>query len=140
MGRPSDYTPEIATLICSQIAEGRSLRSIIRDNDSVPTMVTIFNWMANNETFLNQYTRAREQQADAFADEMQDIADNPTGDYQRDRLRVDTRKWIASKLKPKKYGDKIEVEHAGTVKHVTQLTDEELEKIAAMGKPGDKDG
>ncbi len=100
----------------------------------MPAMRTIFAWMRLHEEFSNNYTRAREQQADTFADEMQAIADNSDGDHQRDRLRIDTRKWIASKLKPKKYGDKIEVEHAGTVKHVASMPDDELEKIAGMAR------
>jgi len=78
--------------------------------------------------FLQRYEQAKEESADALADEMLDIADDSERDYteegrvntehvQRARLRVDTRKWIASKLKPKKYGDKLDLNanHAGTI-------------------------
>jgi hypothetical protein len=108
-GRPSDYSLEIVDTICARIAEGESLRAICRDADT-PSMASIFKWLREHPEFAEQYTRAREQQAEAYADEIADIADNGE-DVNRDRLRIDSRKWIASKLKPKKYGDKIQ--HGG---------------------------
>lgn len=122
VGRPSEYTQEKADSICAELAEGRSLRSICRD-ESMPSVKTVFTWMRTYPEFLNQYARAKEESADALTDEMLDIADDSSRDYlesenglsfnsehvQRSRLRVDTRKWIASKLKPKKYGDKLAV-------------------------------
>jgi hypothetical protein len=60
--------------------------------------------MKSHPEFLEQYARARELQTDIFIDEIIDIADSTENDVQRDRLRIDSRKWIASKLKPKKYG------------------------------------
>ena len=62
--------------------------------------------------FAEQYARAREVQAETLADEIVSIADED-GDPQRQRLRVDARKWVASKLKPKRYGDKVTNEHTG---------------------------
>lgn len=128
MGRPTDFTAEIADAICSRLVDGESLRSICRDDD-MPGQTTVFRWLASNApeflAFREQYTLAREGQADALFDEMLDIADDGTNDYvekkrddgstyeafdsehvQRSRLRIDTRKWMAGKLKPKKYGDK----------------------------------
>lgn len=121
-GRPSIYTPEIAAYICAQIADGNSLRKICRE-DGVPSLTTIFEWLGSKPEFAEQYARAKEAQADAMAEDMLDIADMPpaigekgtvdSGDVAHMRLRIDTRKWIASKLKPKKYGDKIEQEIKG---------------------------
>lgn len=125
-GRPSDYTQEIATLICERIVEGESLRSICRD-EAMPPIRTVFQWLAKHEEFSHQYARAREAQADTYADEITEIADDGSRDYvqtengpvidhdhiARSRLRVDARKWIASKLKPKKYGDKLDLDHSG---------------------------
>jgi Bacteriophage Sf6, terminase small subunit-like len=129
-GRPSDFTQQLADHICGLISDGRSLRSILRDDDTMPAMSTIFKWLREHQSFSEQYTRAKEEQADALAEDMQDIADNPTGDVQRDRLRVDTRKWIASKLKPKKYGDKVDatIEHSGQVGVVFQTVYESAKK------------
>ena len=125
MARPSTYTHSIAASICSQLSEGTSLNRICK-SDNMPSKSTVYNWLADNEKFLELYNTAREDQADTLADELIEIADNTTGETQRDRLRVDARKWIASKLKPKRYGDKVEQTIAGvgggpleiTVKHV----------------------
>lgn len=110
-GRPSEYSQERADLICEQLALGKSLRTICAA-DEMPSIATIFNWIRRYPEFLEQYTRAKEESADALTDEMVDIADDKTGDPQRDRLRVETRKWIAAKLKPKRYGDKVDLTHS----------------------------
>ncbi len=124
-GRPSSYTQEIADEICALLADGKSLKKIC-EMDNMPSKATVFNWLAKNEAFLDNYTRAREAQADTLADEICDIADDGTNDYlsdengrkvvnqeviARSRLRVEARKWIASKLKPKKYGDRVLTEN-----------------------------
>ena len=115
-GRPSIYTPELAAAICSHIADGKSLRTICRE-DHMPALATVFLWLGKNPEFVDQYAKARDSQADAMMEDMLDIADTPpqmgergidSADVADKRLRIDTRKWIASKLKPKKYGDKVE--------------------------------
>ena len=118
-GRPSDYTPELADRICEQLADGMSMRKVCEAND-MPCKATIFSWLRTNAEFLDQYETAKGEAADSMTDDMLDISDNLTGDTQRDRLRVDTRKWVASKLKPKKYGDYQKHEHTGSV--VTEAT------------------
>lgn len=139
MGRPSDYTPEIALTICERLVEGESLRSVCLHED-MPHRSTIFRWLEQHESFRDQYARAREAQADAFADEITHIADTPQLGVIRKisedgvevteedmlghrRLQIDARKWIASKLKPKKYGEKQQVEHSGTVSLEQLITD-----------------
>lgn len=105
-GRPSTYTVETATEICVQIASGRSLAAICRD-ETMPGISTVYRWLALHEGFRELYARAREDQADTLADEILLIADEAI-DPQIGRLRVDARKWVAAKLKPRKYGDKME--------------------------------
>lgn len=105
MTRALEYKQKIADAICEAIADGKSLRSICKQDD-MPTTSTVCKWLSLVPSFAEQYTRAREMQADALADEITDIADEITGDPQRDRLRVEARKWVAAKLKPRKYGDK----------------------------------
>jgi len=126
-GRPSAFSAELADRICEEIANGRSLRAICSD-PSMPGKATVFRWLAQEEGFRDQYARAREAQADALADEILDIADDGANDtyvdedgrertntdvIARSRLRVDARKWIAAKLKPKVYGDKLATELSG---------------------------
>jgi hypothetical protein len=107
-GRPSKYSPALAAKICAQLAQGKSLRTVCKPA-SMPSCVTVFAWMPKYPDFLKQYEEAVSQRTDAHIEEMLDIADNGKEDAQRSRLRIDTRKWIASKLKPRKYGDKLEI-------------------------------
>lgn len=126
-GRPAKYTKEIADAICLEIATtSKGLKKICSENEAFPSYVTVFKWLMEEDKkdFLNSYTCAREAQADILADEIIQIADDGTNDTQingdgveitnhdviaRSRLRVDARKFLAAKLKPKKYGDKLDV-------------------------------
>ena len=133
MARPTTFTNDVADEICEQIAEGLSLRSICR-KDEQPGLRTIMRWLREKPEFRQQYASARDAQADALFEEAFDIADDASNDWmkregkdgsiawvengesiQRSRLRVDLRKWAAGKLAPKKYGEKIVQEHAGSV-------------------------
>jgi hypothetical protein len=135
-GRPSDFTQETADQICARIAAGESLRGICRD-DGYPDASTVFRWLASSDErykgFREQYARARDIQADALVDEILEISDDGRNDWmarhgeegdnpgyvvngehiQRSRLRVDSRKWFASKVAPKKYGDRVTTELSG---------------------------
>lgn len=131
MGRPCEFTQEIADRICVQVGEGNSLRTICAADD-MPGAATVFRWLAKIDDFREQYAQAREHQMNALAEEIIDISDNGVNDWMekhhgddvswrengeainRSKLRVDTRKWLLSKLAPKKYGEKIGIEHSGT--------------------------
>lgn len=126
-GRPSIYSNQLAATICTRIANGESLRSICRD-EGMPDMSSVFLWLAEKPDFSQQYARAREEQAETHADAIVAIADEtPEIEEVRDREgnvvdlkmhsayvqwqknRIDARKWVASKLKPKKYGDRVQL-------------------------------
>lgn len=143
----SSFTQEKADIICDRIAKGESLRSICLDDD-MPSHTTILKWLRNIDVFASQYARAREDQAEFYLDEIIAISDESAQDkianedgtertdneaIQRSKLKVDTRKWVMSKLAPKKYGDKITQELTGEI--VTRgLSDDELDKrIAELG-------
>lgn len=113
-GRPTDYGDEVVDLICSRLAVGESLNRICKDAD-MPAMSTVFGWLSKYPEFLEKYTRAREAQAESHADQLVEIADNPDIDANHKRIMVDARKWVASKLKPKRYGDKLDLDHSGNV-------------------------
>jgi hypothetical protein len=106
-GRPSDYTPEIVDAICERLIEGESLVQICR-YENMPGYSTIMGWLNKHAEFADKYARAREAQADYLADDIIRIADE-SEDAQKARLQVDARKWKASKLAPKKYGDKLDL-------------------------------
>jgi len=114
-GRPSSYTDEVGDEICARITEGQSLRKICRD-DHMPSLATIFNWLRVQPIFLEQYTRAKENQADTNAEDIQELIEEVrTGvlDPQAARVAGDLLKWSSSKLKPKKYGDKLDLTSDG---------------------------
>lgn len=120
-GRPSKYTQNLADSICQELAMGKSLRTVCKGSD-MPEVKTIFNWFRAYPEFLQQYTRAKEESADAFVEEMQDLADEVQLDkdaINKARLQIDTRKWVSSKLKPKKYGEKLDVTTDGKPLNVT---------------------
>ncbi|MGL1921975.1 MAG: terminase small subunit protein [Hyphomicrobiales bacterium] len=124
-GRPSKYSKKLGDKICSFIIEGYSLRQI-ENEDGMPSKTTICRWLASgNETFRDQYARAREAQTEIMQDEILEIADDGSNDWMkreikgglevdvanaehisRSRLRIDARKWLMGKMKPKKYGDR----------------------------------
>jgi hypothetical protein len=128
-GRPTDYSEVKAKAICTRIANGESLSAICKEKNT-PSIAAVFVWLGKYPKFKESYARAREQQAEYYANEIIDIADemptcevpDPDGGVsirvdaagvQRNRLRVDARKWYASKVAPKTYGDKIQAELSG---------------------------
>ncbi len=111
MARPTKFNQKLADEICERLMNGESLRSISL-SDHMPQRSTIHHWLATNSAFSDQYVVARDFQADTLADELIHIADTAE-DVNKARLQVDTRKWAASKLKPKKYGDKLDVTSDG---------------------------
>lgn len=134
-GRPTKYNLELGNKICQLIGEGYSLRQIER-MQGMPTMAMIMRWASSNKPiyagFREQYTIALELRCNRWAEEINEIADDGSNDYYeretktgeivevpdkehifRSRLRVDSRKWLLSKLQPKKYGDKIQQEITG---------------------------
>lgn len=105
------YTDQIAGEICRRIADGESLVEICKGSD-MPSRSAVMDWLTIHEAFADKYAHARELQADYYADDIVRIADEAK-DAQLARLQVDARKWKASKLAPKKYGDKLQTEHSG---------------------------
>ena len=155
-GRPKIVlTQEIADRICEKIATSdKGLTHILNADDSLPGMFTVYKWLREYEWFSKQYARAREDQADFMADQIIDISDDSTNDtlyddegnerinqewVQRSRLRIDARKWKASKLAPKKYGDKIDLTSGDapislSVSVSSSETEEELNKLSRKHK------
>jgi len=124
-GRPSIYTKDLVDRICIRLSLGESVRSICKDPE-MPSQALIYQWLYRHPDFLEQYTRAREEQAETHADEIVDIADETPAllevkdkdgnvvDIKLDsayiawqKQRIDSRKWNASKQRPKKYGDRV---------------------------------
>jgi len=116
---------KIFPLILSEIEEGASLRSVLNKQD-MPNRNTFFEWLNKDENLANQYARATDIRTEIkFESIEQDYLEEPqrdaltgkidTGWVQLQRLKIDAKKWELSKLKPKKYGDKIQTEHSGEI-------------------------
>lgn len=144
------FNGTVADQICGRMAEGETLRQICRD-PAMPARSTVYRWLSKNPSFADQYARAREALVESWADEIIDIADDGTTDYitkvgrngaeyeavdqehiQRSRLRVDSRRWLLSKLNPGQYGDHMEVEHTGGVEHRHHISDDEKIRRLAL--------
>ena len=123
MAGESMFSAEIAESICLQIAQGKSLRQIC-EVEGMPAPSTVCFWIQREDLapgFAEQYARARKSQAELMLDEILTLADDKTEDSNSRRLRVDTRKWIMSKVLPKIYGDAMQLKHAdheGNAMHV----------------------
>lgn len=126
-GRPSTFTEAKGNEICERLIKGESLRAICQSED-MPDNVTILRWLRDFPEFDKQYTRARQMQALWWSEELMEIADDGRNDYYEDddgrkrtdhdviarsKLRIDTRKWMLSKMLPKIYGDKTTTELSG---------------------------
>ena len=109
-GRPSKYTSGLADTICKRLAGGETLKGICRDA-GMPRESTVRAWVMRDEQgFYALYTRAREYQMEAWSDEIVSIADEGSPDNDqtaRDRLRIDTRKFLMAKIAAKRYGDRV---------------------------------
>lgn len=108
--RPSKVTPDVKDRIDREVALGKSLRSVCKQKD-MPSISRVMAVLQEDEAWQERYARARRRGIESHIDGLVDLADEATEDNAHAvRLRVDTRKWIASKLLPKIYGDKLEIE------------------------------
>ena len=147
-GKQTCYTDEHADEICERLSLGETLASICRD-PRMPPRTSVLEWVRRDRAgFADRYARARDRQLEHWADELIEIADDGRNDWmrrnecdnpgwqlngehvQRSRLRADTRKWLLSKLRPDKYGDRVENR---TTINLADPIAELLGQIAAQG-------
>ena len=106
-------TPEFAEILLDAIAGGMTLKEVCESNDLSKT--TVLRWLSNE--YLDQYARALRVRADMQAEEIIEIADKTyttNEELTAAKMRIDARKWLMSKMSPKKYGDKVELDHGVT--------------------------
>lgn len=130
-GRPSKYSDALAMKICNKMADGESLKAICKP-DNMPSCVTVRTWRNAKPGFLVMYARAREDQADFYADEIIEIADTEP-DSSKARNRIDARKWKASRLAPKVWGDRQIVDLNDHRNSPRDYSEAELSAIIANG-------
>ena len=140
------YSPEIAAEICERLANGESLRAICK-SEHLPTEAAVRQWaLDDHKGFASHYARAREIGYERMAEEILSISDEGINDtylddegvertnhdvIARSKLRVDSRKWLLSKMLPKKYGDKLQTEVSGgmTVHVATGVPDTHVDDL-----------
>ena len=129
MGRPVAINEEIIARICEEISTRPVSLKTICTPEEMPGVSTVWDWISKDKDFSDRYARAKEAQANLLAEEILAIADDNRLDEEtrfdqegkeyvvenkeivnRSRLRIDARKWLAAKLLPKKFGDRIELE------------------------------
>ncbi len=158
-GGKSEYDPGIAAEICGVMAtSSKGLSAICESDARFPHPATFYRWLIAHPELRETYARAKSEQLQILADEIQQIADEPQigetitmkGDTREvkiadmidhRRLRIDTRKWLLAKLAPLKYGDKVQTELSGSVQvksardmTLAELRDYLLRKKAERGE------
>ena len=141
------YSLELAEKICAAIAcSSDGLQKICKENEGFPDDKTVYKWLGKHPEFQSIYTRARAAQAEVYVEETIKISDAElprkmdgdidSGAAQYRRLQVDTRKWIASKMIPRVYGDKLVTQNVAEIKtnadileHYKNLSAEDKQKL-----------
>jgi len=123
-GAPTIYSPELAAEFCKRISHGRSLRNVCKDPD-MPDASVIFDWMPKYPEFAEQYARACEERTEAHNEILLDLGDDALAEAKKAnpkkanavvsavKLKADNLRWVMSKQKPKKYGDKVDLTSGG---------------------------
>ena len=108
------YCPETAERICLLIASGsKGLSKLLAETADLPSLTVVTKWLLSRDDFKAMYARAKEQQAELMGEDILDIADDTAEEAHSRRIKVDARKWLMSKLQPRKYGDKLDVTSGG---------------------------
>ena len=142
------YSPEIADEFCALIAEGKSMRQIT-EQPGMPSRRAVLYWLGRYPDFREKYECAVMLLAEFWAHEIIEIADDSSGDYvitedgrpvidheaiNRARLKVDSRKWLLSKILPKRFGDRV-VADVTVRRDMRELSDGELLQIVQESTP-----
>ena len=120
MGRPEKWPQDhpVWREIVARVSAGKSLSTVLRDKD-MPGWATFQDMLTANDKLRQAYDKAVQDRADRMADEILELSDEEMPAHlegamasawvQQKRMQVDARKWIASKLKPRTYGDRIDM-------------------------------
>jgi hypothetical protein len=129
---------ETATEICRRVAEGESMRTIIKD-EGMPSNSTFLRWAAEDPEISRMYTQALQMRAAIYADELIDLADRAgtmteAHQIQALKLMVNTRQWVSARLLPRVYGERTMLEHTGEVKLDEKQVDARIALLLTKSK------
>lgn len=134
---------QIALAICARVANGEYLGKICKE-PGMPHTQTFWNWRNEDAVVFAAYAHAQEARAERLADQVVEVADEKPnhfiddkgreridpGSVAHQKLRMDARKWVAAKLLPKRYGERIEL--GGKLTHEVVPPDVVLDKVRTM--------
>jgi hypothetical protein len=130
------YTPEIAAEVCRRISLGETLTDVCKSLGF--DVATVRDWcVSDRDGFAQAYARARGLQVEAWSDQLLTIADDDRLEPNDRRVRLDTRKWLMSKINPARYSDKVQIggdpdnpiQHTVAVLDLSQLSGPELDAL-----------
>ena len=128
-GRPTDYSTELADLVCQRLMEEGTLLEACDKHPELPHTTTVYRWLQVHQDFRFKYCRAREDVMEMWADEIVRVSNDETLEPNDRRVKIDTKKWIMSKIAYKKYGDKLV--HSGDPENPVRVMHKAVE-IAAL--------
>ena len=136
---PRPFDQEIADEILEAISSGTGLVTFLKSREDLPSYPTVMRWIRGNPEFAASYAQAREDMADADADKIADVAQAVLEgglDPNAARVAIDAYKWSAGKRRPKRYGEKLEVETTGTVQvtHTLDVSNLSIEELDVLEK------
>jgi hypothetical protein len=134
-GQPTTYTEDLADRICKALAASEkglrgTLKALSEEFDDIPHMDTVYEWARNNAQFSDKFAQAKRQQLEAMAEDIVDISMDDNLDPNDKRIRIDTRKWLLSKLMHRTYGDKLDLTSNGeTLSTPAHIVDQRVQSI-----------
>jgi hypothetical protein len=150
-GRPTVFSEELANAICERLMDGESLREIC-EASAMPHRSTVIRWMEARPIFATRVAHSRDMQADLMDDLVLEVARNSTPETaSSDRVKIAAYQWRASKLAPKKYGNRLGVDLDVEQRFIPltdllekaeaiRLREAEAERALALPLPGDCPG
>ena len=120
----SQSNAAVAERVCEKVAAGLTLAKAFKKIPDAPSMATWFRWVANDPAIRDMYARARESHVEVNFDSLHDLADSATvRNIDKVKLQIDTRKWTIVKGLPKKYGERVDLNHRGALTIVLDKAD-----------------
>jgi hypothetical protein len=129
-----ELTKHQQEIVLRELRQGSNLAKACEAAD-IQRRGDVLDQCERDDSFAGQYTRAREIGYALLGDDLLSVSDDTSIPADHRRIMVDSRKWMLSKMLPKVYGDRLNLEHSGSVSRADALTDEELQAVIDAKTP-----